>query len=54
MIETPTTETPTGRPTKESGLIEKRSPGAFYDGDDSSNVAAIKVGFSLVVVGTST
>ena len=49
-----TTEAPTGKPTKKTDLLEKGSPAAFYDVDDSYSAAAIKVGSILVGAGAIT
>lgn len=54
IYETPTTEAPTGKPTKKTDLLEKGSPAAFYDGNDSYSAAAIKVGSIVVGAGAIT
>mmetsp|Transcript_11555 Transcript_11555/g.25337 ORF Transcript_11555/g.25337 Transcript_11555/m.25337 type:complete len:715 (+) Transcript_11555:140-2284(+) len=54
IYETPTTEAPTGKPTKKTDLLEKGCSAAFYDGNDSYSAAAIKVGSILVGAGAIT
>jgi len=54
IYENPSTEAPTGRPTKKTDLLEKGSPASFYDGNDSYSAAAIKVGSIIVGAGAIT
>jgi len=54
IIETPSTEAPTGKPTKTTDLLEKGSPALFYDSNDSYSAAAIKVGSIVVGAGAIT
>lgn len=54
IYKAPPTEAPTGRPTKKTDLLEKGSPGACYDGNDSYVSAATKVGSILISAGAIT
>lgn len=54
IFETPSTEAPRGKPTKHSSQLEKGSPAAMYDGNDSYSAAAMKVGSILVGAGAIT
>ena len=54
VYETPTTEAPTGKPTKNIDLLKKGGPGAFYDSNDSYILAVIKVGSIIVGAGAIT
>jgi len=54
IYETPSTEAPTGKPTKKTDLLEKGSPAAFYNGNDSYSAAAMKVGSIVIGAGAIT
>ena len=54
IYDTPSTEAPTGQPTKKANLLEKGSPAALYDSNDSYSAAALKVGSIVVGAGAIT